>query len=295
METLNSRNRFLAPAPGPAALGAAPALAQTAPAAGAVASTAAASAAADGSQPTEVGEIVVTGLRKSLQSAQQIKRNAPQVVDSIVAEDIGKLPDTNIAETLQRIPGVQISRNTRGEGNAYEVHGLTQVMTTVTGRELFTVTNRTATLLDFSADILSGVDVFKTATADQIEGGLGGLINIHMARPFDFKGLHAAGTLSGNFSQIHDAVTPRMSGLVSDRWDTKYGEVGLLFGAQYERIDSGGYENSVKPYTSSANFMAPPSVTTQYEYGNRTRTTLYGSGQWRPTPDLSFYLDVMQS
>src|SRR3546814_14436361 len=81
-------------------------------------------------------EIVVTGLRASLENAAAIKRDSGQIQDSIVAEDIGKLPDTNIAETLQRIPGVQISRNTRREGNAYVVHGLKQVLTTVTGPQL---------------------------------------------------------------------------------------------------------------------------------------------------------------
>src|SRR3546814_5464905 len=101
-------------------------------------------------------EIVVTGLRASLENAAAIKRDSGQIQDSIVAEDIGKLPDTNIAETLQRIPGVQISRNTRGEGNAYVVHGLKPVMTTLNGRQLFGTTNRVASLLDFSSDILSG-------------------------------------------------------------------------------------------------------------------------------------------
>lgn len=260
-------------------------------------------------------EIVVTGLRGTLANAANLKRGSAQVQDSIVAEDIGKLPDTNIAELLQRIPGVQIARNTRGEGNGYVVHGLKQVMTTVNGRQLFTVTNRTATLLDFSADILSGIDVYKTATADQIEGGLGGLINVHMARPFDFKGFHFAGTATAQYSDFADKLAPRLSGVVSDRFETGAGEFGVLLGGQYERFYSGGYQVSTNAYTNSTslydrdgdgNFNTSPAdtgdtvqlpsqVRPRYEIGNRVRATFYGAAQWAPSPDLTFHADVTHS
>src|SRR3546814_5102876 len=100
-------------------------------------------------------------------------------------------------------------------------------MTTVNGRQLFGTTNRVAQLLDFSSDILSGVDVYKTATADQIEGGLGGLINIHTARPFDFDGFHVALTGSATYSEFQDKAGPRISGIVSNRWQTGIGEIGV--------------------------------------------------------------------
>ena len=267
--------------------------------------------AAAAAAPAEDTVIVVKGLRKSFQSATDIKRKSAQIVDSIVAEDIGKLPDTNIAETLQRIPGVQISRNTRGEGNGYVVHGLKQVMTTLNGRLLFTVANRSATLLDFSADILSGVDVYKTATADQIEGGLGGLINVHAARPFDFKGFHGSGTVAANYSNIHDKVTPRLSGIVSDRWSTSHGEFGALLGFQYEEIDSGGYQTGTNAYVNrndlydfngdghvnsangADNIQIPTTAKAQYEQGERRRGALYSSMQWRPNDDLTLYTDLL--
>src|SRR3546814_15455195 len=114
-------------------------------------------------------------------------------------------------------------------------------MTTVNGRQLFGTTNRVAQLLDFSSDILSGVDVYKTATADQIEGGLGGLINIHTARPFDFDGFHVALTGSATYSEFQDKAGPRISGLVSNRWQTGIGELGVLMGRQVELSLSGGY------------------------------------------------------
>ncbi len=260
-------------------------------------------------------EIVVTGLRGSLSNAANLKRSSNQIQDSIVAEDIGKLPDTNIAELLQRIPGVQIARNTRGEGNGYVVHGLKQVMTTVNGRQLFTVTNRTATLLDFSADILSGLDVYKTATADQIEGGLGGLINVHMARPFDFDGFHIAATGAAAYSDFQNKISPRLSGVVSDRFETGAGEIGVLIGGQFERVYSGGYQVSTNAYTNTTSLydrdgdgvfnttpadtgdtvQIPSQVRPRYETGNRVRSTIYGAVQWAPSSDLTIHADVTQS
>src|SRR3546814_5062845 len=124
-------------------------------------------------------------------------------------------------------------------------------MTTVNGRQLFGTTNRVAQLLDFSSDILSGVDVYKTATADQIEGGLGGLINIHTARPFDFDGFHVALTGSATYSEFQDKAGPRISGIVSNRWQTGIGEIGVLLGAQFERYYSGGYQVSTKDRKST--------------------------------------------
>lgn len=254
-------------------------------------------------------EIVVTGLRASLQNTASTKRNSNQIQDSILAEDIGKLPDTNIAETLQRIPGVQISRNTRGEGNAYVVHGLKQVMTTVNGRQLFGTTNRTALLLDYSADILSGVDVFKTATSDQIEGGLGGLVNIHTAHPFDFDGLHVAGTGSLAYSEFQDKVGPRISGVVSNRWSTGAGEFGLLLGGQYERYYSAGYQASTNGYADNTTLFdvdgdgstggegdvvtLPGQVRMRYETGDRERSALYGAAQWAPNDTLTIHADAL--
>jgi len=288
-------------------LGASPALAQdTTPAADAQQG-----APASADQAPQGADIVVTGMRASLSNAAQLKRNSDQVQDSIVAEDIGKLPDTNIAETLQRIPGVQISRNTRGEGNSYEVNGLAQVMTTVDGRELFNTTNRSAHLLDFSSDILSGVDVYKTATADQIEGGLGGLINIDTARPFNFNGFHLAMSGGATYSEFQNRAGPRISGVVSNRWQTGLGEVGLLVGGQFERFYSAGYQSSANTYADRTDLFdvngdgsvgsaadtvtIPGQITETYETGNRVRSAVYGSAQWRPSDSLEFHLDGLYS
>jgi len=256
-------------------------------------------------------DIVVMGMRSSLSNAAKIKKNSDQVQDSIVAEDIGKFPDTSVAETLQRIPGVQMSRNTRGEGSTYVVRGLKQVMTTVNGRSLFGTTNRTADLLDFSTDVLSRLDVYKTATADQIEGGLGGLINIETARPFDFDGFHLSLSGSGAYSQFQGRVGPRVSGVVSNKWQTGIGEVGVLVGGQFERFYSAGYQVSTNTYsdvntlfdvngdgvkgTPADVVTVPGQIRPEYETGDRLRESAYGSVQWRPASDFELHLDTFYS
>ncbi len=258
----------------------------------------------------EETEIVVTGIRSTLENAARIKRDSAQVVDSIVAEDIGKLPDTNVAETLQRIPGVQVARNTRGEGNQYTIRGfgVQQILTTVNGRQLFSVTNRAATLLDFSSDILNGLDVYKTATADQLEGGLGGIVNLRTARPLDFNGPRVAGSVSGIYSDMHTSVTPRLSGIASNRWTTAIGEFGLLVGGQWEQVNSGGHQTNANIYSNRQDLYdydgdgvfpgdsgdiisAPTQIRSRYEQGERIRASFYASAQWRPNPDLTFYMD----
>ncbi|WP_336969203.1 TonB-dependent receptor [Sphingobium aromaticiconvertens] len=252
-------------------------------------------------------DIIVTGFRATLANSANAKRNAGQIQDSLLAEDLGNLPDTSIAETLQRIPGVQISRNTRGEGNSYVVKGLRQVMTTVNGRQIFSTTNRTASLLDFSADVLSGLDVYKTATSDQIEGGLGGLINIRTARPFDYKGFHLSANASASYSEFHDRASPRLSGVVSNRWALGSGEFGVMLGGQYETFYSGGYQASTNAYADNRalfdvngngirneaadTITLPGQVRARYELGKRTRSALYAAVQWRPAPEFTLSLD----
>lgn len=261
--------------------------------------------------PAPTQDIVVTGMRSSLTNAANIKKASDQVQDSIVAEDIGKFPDTSVAETLQRIPGVQMARNTRGEGSTYVVRGLKQVMTTVDGRSLFGTTNRTADLLDFSTDILAGLDVYKTATADQIEGGLGGLINIDTARPFNFSGFHMAVSGSAAYSQFQKRAGPRVSGVISDRWDSPIGEIGVLVGGQYERYYSAGYQVSTNSYSDNTSLFdvngdgatgtaadtvtIPGQIRPEYETGDRLRESAYGTVQWRPASDLEFHLDTFYS
>ncbi|KAI1691682.1 tonB-dependent receptor plug domain-containing protein [Ditylenchus destructor] len=118
------------------------------------------------------------------------KRNADQVVDSIVAEDIGKLPDVNVTEALQRVSGIQVGRD-RGEGSGITIRGLSQVASTFNGRS--GGSGRGVDLENIPAELIARVDVYKTPSADLVEGGIGGLINVVTRKPLDKKGF----TLSG--------------------------------------------------------------------------------------------------
>lgn len=154
---------------------------------------------------TDDNAIVVTGMRRSLQSARNVKRNSDQIVDAIVAADIGKLPDIAVSDTAARIPGVQVTRE-RGEADRVLVRGLdrTYYTTTYNGREIFTAETRSVALQDFPSGAIAAVEAFKTSTANLIEPGIAGLVNVRSRRPFDFKGFE----LDGSFWELH----PRQAG-----------------------------------------------------------------------------------
>jgi TonB-dependent receptor len=186
--------------------------------------------------------IVVTGLRKSLADSVGIKKNTQGVVDAITAEDIGKLPDTNLAESIQRIPGVTIDR-ANNEGSRVTVRGFGPEFNLVTlnGRSMpgsGTGGTRSFDFANISADGVSGIDVFKTGRADVASGGIGSTIDIHTARPFDFKGFKAAAQVKGtdDTSRSGFHVTPEVSGLVSDTFAD--GRIGLLLNGSYSERDS---------------------------------------------------------
>jgi iron complex outermembrane receptor protein len=180
--------------------------------------------------PDTLEEVVVTGLRASLNEAEAIKRNDPNVVDSIVAQDIGKLPDTTVGDALQRITGVQITRN-NDQVVGVNIRGLPDVQTTLNGDEIFSTRLRSGRTFDFQnlpSEVLSGLDVYKTSSADLIEGGIAGLINVRTHRPFDFDGLQIAGSATDQYATIVDKNNPIVNLLLSDRWQTDVGEFGVL-------------------------------------------------------------------
>ena len=134
-------------------------------------------------------EITVTGIRAAQQRAIDIKRSASQIIDSISAEDIGKLPDGTISDSLQRIPGVQIRREA-GEGSAVNVRGLPQVTTQLNGEEYLganSITNVQPNFGDIPSQLFAGVDVIKTPTANLLNAGTTGTINLKTRRPLDLN------------------------------------------------------------------------------------------------------------
>jgi iron complex outermembrane receptor protein len=198
-----------------------------------------ASAPANG---TAVEEVVVTGIRQSLQSAVSMKKNTMEVVDSIRAEDIGKLPDPNVAETLTRVPGVQGYRyggegaSPVGVGSGLTIRGLSgQTASQVDGRSYFTAGGSEFNIEAAIPGMIAGLDVYKNPSAEHIEGGIGGLVDVRTRRPLDLKGFTASAAISGKYNDMVKSLQPEYFGLIADRWSVGDGEMGLLLAGNYQK------------------------------------------------------------
>ncbi|WP_232522304.1 TonB-dependent receptor [Marinimicrobium alkaliphilum] len=180
-------------------------------------------------------EVVVTGIRSTLNQAIDIKRDSMQVMESIVAEDIGKLPDNNVVESLQRVAGVQVTDRGAGETNSVLVRGLPDVSTTINGRTVFTSAGRSVALADIPSTLVSRIDVSKSRSARHYENGIAGQIDVRTFRPFDFDGQRVS--LAGRFVHQEQAgeTDPIFSALFSDRWITNAGEFGALINVSHAK------------------------------------------------------------
>jgi TonB-dependent receptor len=185
-------------------------------------------------------EIIVTGgFRASLSSAQNIKRNADTFVDVITAEDIGALPDRSVAEALQRVPGVNIGRFEKPsdpdrfsvEGTGVIVRGLPFVRSELNGRDIFSATGGTVlSFNDVSPELLGRVEVFKNLTADMVEGGIAGTVNLVTRKPLDRRGTHISGTIEGNYGDLAKEWSPGFSVTGSTTFENNAGSIGVQIG-----------------------------------------------------------------
>jgi TonB-dependent receptor len=242
--------------------------------------------------------VVVTGMRASLANAQEIKREKIEIVDSVSAEDIGKLPDQNVTDALSRIAGVQILRD-RGEGAGVAIRGLIQMETLINGREMFTAgTTRTVDFADLPSVMFAGIDVYKTSSARQLEGGIGGTIDLRTPRPFDFK----TSKVSGSVRAVHDDLVkktePQYAALASNRWQTEnWGEVGLLLGAAWQkrawREDqlSMGNPQARTDIIPGQTVIAANGISSSTSKGQRERSAFDLALQWRPSDALELYAE----
>ena len=259
--------------------------------------TAATDSVADAAQEPE-DAIVVTGVRRSLERAADIKRESVQVVDAIVAQDIGKLPDPTTAAALQRVPGVQVSVNRNNELGDVRVRGLPDVLTTVNGREVFSTIGRNFDLQDMPAEALSRVNVFKSQTADLTEGGLAGVIDLQLNRPFNFRDPTVVLGGRANYGDRVDKINPQFSLLATDRWDTGIGEIGALINGTYSKSDY--YRASTVLFqrrsTNTGPFNTPgyviPGILQNFpQQGSIERHQVNGALQWQASPSLEVYAE----
>lgn len=242
--------------------------------------------------------IVVTGIRGSLQTSMNIKRTTTGVVDAITAEDIGKFPDTNLAESLQRISGVSISR-VNGEGSEVTVRGFGAINNVVTlnGRMMPAGgvfgggsgaggtsgdANRAFDFANLASESVQGVEVYKTGRADFTTGGIGATINVITAKPLENPGTHgsfAVKAVSDTTDDIDTGITPELSGIFS--WTDDTGKFGVALSASYQERDSGAAGASVNdwnigrwpadPHDSLYSFVANPQIDNAPDVGQ-----LYG-------------------
>ena len=234
---------------GVAAMLAAPAYAQ-------VAADQAPSATA--TDPTDLDIVVVKGMRGAVMRAQDIKQEASQIVDSVTAEDIGALPDRSVTETLKRISGLTVTGfaarddtdHFSAEGSGVMIRGLTFVRGELNGRDVFTANGgRGISFEEVSAELMAGVDVYKNPSAEIIEGGLGGTINLRTRMPFDEPGRKIAGSVDYNYGDKAKDARPSASFLFSDRWQTGAGEMGFLANVSYSELATQSDGIQIQPYS----------------------------------------------
>lgn len=268
--------------------------------------------------------IEVTGIRGSLNQAISNKRSETLTTESVSAEDIGKFPDLNLAESLQRISGVSITRD-NGEGQQISLRGLgpsfTRVLwhgvpisTASNGGTDVDASNREFDFDVFSSDLFTRIEVSKSAAAHQVEGGVSGVVNLRSARPFDFSsGLNSTVIYKHGFHELSDSNDPNITAIVSNTFadDT----FGALFGitSQKRQIRVDGFEthdwvsqaangfsydlsdgnNSGLSDSDLDNLLLPRLPRTEIQYGDRDRISYVAAFQYRPNDDIEFNLDIL--
>ncbi len=266
----------------------------------------------DGASVAFVDEIVVTGIRRSVKESIDRKRRARQIVDVVTSEDAGKLPDNNVVEALARVTGVAVTRS-QGRANGYTIRGLAGVQTTVNGVESSTAPlpggeGRTLALESIPAELVKSIEVYKSRTADQIEGGIGGSVNVELRRPLDLpKGWTVAGGVKNKYSEIGKLSSPSVDLLVAKRFDTGIGEMGFLINGAYSKPryqEAFSYSESPDlvgcpvctirlslPPGQRDTLVAPYRAAYGESAGEREQKSLSAAIQWRASSKLSFVLE----
>ncbi|HEU6455069.1 MAG TPA: TonB-dependent receptor [Roseateles sp.] len=237
--------------------------------------------------------VIVSGRRAALATAQKIKQDSDEIVDSVVADEIGKLPDRSVSEVLQRIVGATMSRVSASndpvhfsvEGSGVNIRGLTYVSSTLNGRETFSANQgRTLGFEDVPPELMAGVDVYKNPSAEQIEGAIGGLVNLRTALPFDFPGFKGAISADITRSSLAAKNKPSVSGLLSNTWNTDAGKFGALIDVTHSlsatRTDGLVLDPFYKSSPTSTTWFSRD-MSWKQQFYNRTRDGIYAAAQWK--------------
>ena len=251
----------------------------------------------------EIEEIVVTGIRGSLAAAVDQKRDSDQLVEVVIAEDIGKLPDQNLAEVLENITGVQITR-TAGVGTGVQIRGTNSNRVEFNG--VSTVNSGSGrsgiNFEDVNPAIISAVEVTKSPDAGTIEGSVGGTINLKTIRPLDLPATLAALRVQYEDSSLStENMTPRYSGAFGDSWLTDAGEIGFVISGSYTEQESVSFrprtdrDNRVSPAgaVNPSEFLGIQFLVQEQENYDYETVNFASTFEWAPSESLKFHLDVV--
>lgn len=267
--------------------------------------------------PTEIAEsteetvsrqetVIVTGIRSSLQNALQEKRSADNLVEVILAEDIGKLPDQNLAEVLENVTGVQITREA-GVGTGVQIRGTNANRTEINGvSTVGSGSGRTGiSFEDVSASMIAGVEVTKAPEARTIEGSVGGTVNLRTIRPLDLSDRVASIRVQGEDSSLTtDGITPRLSGTYANNWATGYGDFGIAASLSYAEQDVTAFRprvdrdnlvpaNSTAASATGFDYLPIQFFIQDYDNYEYKTTNFAGTLEWAPNDDVKLYFDAI--
>ena len=262
-------------------------------------------AAAGGPANTAVQSVKVTGIRRGIEAAISVKKNSDSIVEAISAEDIGKLPDQSIAESISRLPGLTAQRDEHGNASVISIRGMSPAFSTglLNGREQVSVgDNRNVEFDQYPGEMLSGVTVYKTPDAGLVGQGLSGTIDMQTVRPLDFKGR----TVAVNYRREKSGLGMDSHGH-GNRFTFSYidqfaqRQIGIAFGfARLQGVSGettrfGSWGNGTTTYNGQTVNIPYTGMESFTETYSQARNGLMGVVQYRPSRDFSSTLDLFYS
>ncbi|HEY9105752.1 MAG TPA: TonB-dependent receptor [Roseateles sp.] len=252
-------------------------------------------------QPATLDTVVVKGTRAALQTAQKIKQNSEEIVDSVVADEAGKLPDKSITEVLQRIVGVTVERMrstnndpkhfSEGTDDRINVRGLSWGSSTLNGREVFSAgwPGRDLSWSAVPSELMAAVDVYKNPSAEKIEGGISGQVDLRTHLPFDFSGTKRVVSFGTNYEQKTKKAAPTLSTIYSTRWDNDSGRWGVLVDLALNHSTYESQHLDLQPYFARTDIAGhvgetvwvPGAANWGQNVGTSDRRGFYGALQWK--------------
>ncbi|KQV47941.1 hypothetical protein ASC95_18330 [Pelomonas sp. Root1217] len=249
--------------------------------------------------PATLDTVVITGQRRALQTAQEIKRNADEIVDSVVADEAGKLPDRSITEVLQRVVGVTVQRQRTinndashfsEEGSGIRIRGLGWGLSNLNGREIFSAgwPGKDLSWGAVTPELMVGVDTYKNPSAEQIEGAVSGIVNLRTGLPFDYgSGTTRRVSFGSSYIESTGKFSPQVSGLYATSWDNDFGRWGVVVDLARNQSTYESESLSLNPYYPRTDIVPnktvyiPGGASWGVNVGDSKRNGFYGALQWK--------------